>query len=99
MKTKYSTIIFHAILVSSALMSGCGMLGGGGGLGALGDLSKLIPGGAGASLALSDNENELFMTTKEVRRATLPYEARPSNENQHTANTARLYGFIAPLER
>lgn len=95
MEIKCSTVIFHAILISSALMSGCGMLSGGS-LAALGDLSKLIPGGA--NLALSDNQNELFMTNNEVRRATLPYEARPSNSSQRAPDSANMYGFIAAGE-
>lgn len=96
MKVKCSTIVFHAILIASALMSGCGMLSGGS-LGALGDLSKLIPGGA--KLSLTENQNDLFMTTGEMKRATLPYEARPSNETQVGLDGGRLYGFIAPQDQ
>ncbi len=91
MKTNLSTIVFHAVLLASALMSGCGMLGGGGGLSALGDLSKLIPGGAG--LALSESENELFMTNREINRVTPDYEPRPSNSALSAPDSGGLYGI------
>lgn len=91
MKTHVSKIVFHAVLLASALMSGCGMLGGGGGLGALGDLSKLIPGGAG--LALSESENSLFMTGREMNRVTPDYEPRPSNSAMASPDAGSLYGI------
>lgn len=91
MKPRLSSIVFHAVLLASAIMSGCGMLGGGGGLGALGDLSKLIPGGAG--LALSESENELFMTGREMNRVTPDYEPRPSNSAMSPPDAGGLYGI------